>query len=79
MRDLEDMPKIRLTKLKEVDDPTHPNNIEEGYFREGLMVADPEVGKPFIVGFNFKTSIVREVMEDNKFRTLNSIYQIEYL
>ena len=69
---------VRLTKLKEAENPTHPNNIKEGFAREGEFVESPVVGEPFYIG-NFITSKVTEILSDNTFKTLNSIYRWEVL
>tara|TARA_R110002167_G_scaffold284737_2_gene489886 strand:+ start:19694 stop:19924 length:231 start_codon:yes stop_codon:yes gene_type:complete len=72
--------KVTITKLKELDDALHPNNIPEGfsttrdvnevYFRE------PEIGCRFNVG-TFSTSGVQEIISENTFRTYSSIYKWE--
>lgn len=71
--------KIRLTKLKESDNPLHPNNIEPGYVKEGEFHNEPTVGEPFWVGNWWRTSIVKEVLDANTFRTCNSIYRFEII
>ena len=74
--------KIRIKKLKEVDDPTHPDNIEEGFETTRQMQAEyfegPIVGQRFYVG-NFSTSLVQEILTKNTFRTLNSVYEWEII
>ncbi len=65
--------KIRLTKLKELPDAEHPNNIEEGFEKIGEFIGKPEVGEAFWLGMNWRTSPVTELLEDNTFKTLNSI------
>jgi hypothetical protein len=71
--------KIRLKKLKELDNATHPNNIEVGFEKEGEMISDPKLGNRFWVGNSWRTSVVTEIIDDNTFKTLNSIYQITKL
>lgn len=74
--------KIRIKKLKEVDDPTHPNNIDEGFETTRIMNDDyfkkPTIGERFYVGW-FSTSLVQEILTENTFKTLNSIYEWEIL
>jgi hypothetical protein len=71
--------KIRIVKLKEVENAKHPNNIKEGFAIEGEYIDSPCVGGVFWVGNFWRTSIVQEVLDDNKFRTLNSIYQFTFI
>ena len=70
---------IRIIKLRESDNPLYPGNVPEGLIREGACFPDiPEVGKPFCVGA-FITSTVQEIIDDNTFRTFNSIYRWEII
>lgn len=86
--------KIKLTKLSEAPDPTHPNNIKEGEYRVGYIPEGtiPKIGERFLMGsvieINgtavhpgrcFITSEIQEVIDDLTFRTLNSVYKIEIL
>lgn len=86
------MKQIKLTKLRESPDPTHPNNIPEGDWRIGTADYMPKVGTGFLLNFVtikngmkvqtgsfFYTSNVVEIIDDTTFRTLNSIYKIEIL
>jgi hypothetical protein len=74
--------KVKITKLKELEDAYHPNNIEEGYtiiketFSEYFR--EPVIGESFWIG-SFGTSVVTEILSENTFKTLNSIYQWEIL
>lgn len=71
--------KVKLVKLKELEDARHPNNIQEGFEKIGLRQnGPPRVGNRFWVD-NFSTSPVQEIIDDRTFRTLNSIYQYEIL
>lgn len=70
--------KIKLTKLKELPDALHPNNIEEGFEKIGKMSQPPEVGHPFWID-NFRTSTVQNIIDENTFETYNSIYHWEKL
>ena len=72
--------KVKLTKIKELPDALHPNNIEEGY--ETIRVVSeenfrpPTLGERFWVGF-FSTSGVVEIIDEKTFKTYSSIYQWE--
>jgi hypothetical protein len=70
---------VRITKV--TDDKfsgMHPNKINVGYEKEGLMFQAPTVGQSCCVG-SLTTSVVIEVIDDNTFKTMNSTYRIEYL
>lgn len=73
---------IKLTKIKELDDAVHPNNIQEGKVYKGQLKEPPKVGECVYIdrqhGY-FRTSIVTEIIDDNTFRTMNSIYKIEHI
>lgn len=72
---------VRLTKLREADNPTHPNNIEIGYVFRGMITAKPCVGEPLHI-YGPKggvTSSVKEIINETEFKTHNSIYKIEYI
>lgn len=70
---------VSIKKLKEADNPIHPNNIEEGYEkREGMdegFFKKPTIGERFYVGYSFSTSAVQEILSEDTFRTYNSIYK----
>ena len=70
---------VRLTKLKEAENPKYPNNVEEGTQGEGDFVEEPIVGKRFRVPGFLSTSAVQEILTDDTFRTYNSIYKWEIL
>ena len=70
---------VRLTKIKEADNPEIPNNIEEGFEAEGDFVETPKVGERFRVPGSLLTSTVQEILSENTFRTYNSIYKWEIL
>jgi hypothetical protein len=65
---------VRLEKIGELDDAKHPNNFEVGYVTEGFCPSAPIVGHSFYVS-NFRTSRVTEIIDENTFKTLNSIYK----
>lgn len=70
---------IKLVKLQEAENPKHPNNIEVGYEKIGKATDFPKVGECFYIAGEFglwRTSVVQEILSFDKFRTLNSIYQI---
>lgn len=69
--------KVKLTKLKESDNPRHANNIEVGFEKTGKFIAPPQVGKPFWIDTYWATSNVTEIIDEKTFRTLNSIYTYE--
>ena len=67
---------ITIRKIKELEDAEHPNNIEEGFEYTGLVFREPKVGECFRIG-DMRTSTVREILPENTFRTVNSVYQWE--
>lgn len=75
--------RIKITKIKELEDALHPNNIVEGSEREGEFSEAPIVGECFWMQYEkdvdswFRTSVVIEIIDENTFRTLNSIYRYE--
>lgn len=71
------MPRIiKLVKLNELSNAIHPFNIPEGKMWEGFWVKDPKIGEPFVVGYSVQTSPVTEIIDNQTFKTLNSIYRI---
>lgn len=69
--------KARLTKISDNRfGGNHPNGINEGYTKEGIMWNDPIVGQSFYLG-NLATSVVTEIIDENTFKTQNSTYKIE--
>lgn len=74
---LKEVKRIRITKLKEAENPVHPNNISEGFTLDGDFIAPPTIGERFYVGINWSTSLVQEIISHDTFRTFNSIYRIE--
>lgn len=74
--------KVRIKKLKEVDNPRHPNNIEVGFEREFETQPDfqfrkPEIDNRFYPCHWWSTSPVTEIIDNKTFKTLNSIYEWE--
>lgn len=74
--------KVKITKLQELPDALHPNNIEEGYtnswFVDKASFEKPTLGQRFNIG-SFSTSGVQEIIDDNTFRTFSSIYSWEII
>jgi len=74
--------KIKLTKLTELKDALHPNNIKEGFeiIREveEEHFKEPQIDRRFNVG-SFSTSGVQEIIDKNTFRTYSSIYRWEHI
>jgi hypothetical protein len=74
---------IKLTKLKELEDALHPNNIEEGNITIRNIHKDfftpPTLGERFYIGGGYSTSGVQEILSENTFRTYNSIYHWQIL
>jgi hypothetical protein len=75
--------KIKLTKLKELEDALNPNNIPEGevIIRETneLTFKLPTIGERFYIGGGWSTSGVTEIISENIFKTYSSIYKWEIL
>lgn len=80
------MKKICLTKVSELKDALHPNNIAEGWLRIGYIKNEPIVFERFkcyptddvmTSETVFSTSAVQEILPDNHFKTLSSIYKWE--
>jgi hypothetical protein len=69
----------RITKLEDTKfNGKHPNKINVGYVKEGILWQAPIVGQSCCVG-SICTSVVTELINEGSFRTENSVYQIEYL
>ena len=66
---------IKLTKISDSDLPTGINRIEAGHIVVGRFVRKPKVGECFLVGYLWSTSIVKEIINNTTFRTMNSIYK----
>lgn len=72
--------RIKITKLEELNDALHPNNIPVGY--ESIQsvpfekFSPPKVGERFTCG-RFSSSGVQEILGENTFRTYSSIYKWE--
>lgn len=66
---------IKLIKLNDLPNAEVPFNIPEGYVTEGINISDPVVGDHFYVG-NILTSPVTEIIDNQTFKTCNSLYRI---
>ena len=79
--------KIRIKKLSELPNALYPNNIEVDYekifnLKSDLLFEAPKVGEAFLLfdGDNyFRSSVVKEIIDENTFKTMNSIYRWEKL
>lgn len=71
--------KIRLEKLSELPDALYPNNIPIGYIKEGKLLAEPIEGECFYVGYYWRTSTVKEIIDEHTFKTCDSIYRWTFL
>ena len=75
--------RIKLVKIKELEDALHPNNIVEGIEKEGEFSKAPAVGECFYMQYDknenlwFRTSTVTEIIDERTFKTRNSIYRYE--
>lgn len=72
--------KIKIRKIEERPDAEIPDNIETGFERIYNVVSfmKPKVGKCFqlsSVEKYFTTSTVTEILDENTFKTRNSIYR----
>lgn len=76
------MRKVKLTKLEELPDALHPNNIPVNHVFIGDWVAEPALGKRFELWpishteRGVSTSAVTEI-DGNTFKTLSSVYKWE--
>ncbi len=75
--------KVKLTKIKEME-KSSDSSINVGDSVEGVIVegsvfpTKPTVGRPFVIS-TYRTSLVKEIIAENTFRTHNAIYQFEIL
>ena len=71
--------RVRVTKLSDdVFNGNHPNGIQEGFVREGILWQAPKIGESCWVG-DFCSSVVTEIIDETTFKTRNSTYKIEEL
>lgn len=84
--------KILLTKIEELPDAEVPNNIPTNDFRVGITENLPVKNHCFSlycssapnsnkieIRRSFRTSPVQEVLDNNTFKTFNSIYEYKVL
>lgn len=69
--------RVKMTKLKDSDTAEYKNHIKEGREIFGEITELPKVGQCFNVGMNYRTSIVKEIISLTRFRTNNSIYDLQ--
>ena len=79
---------VKIEKMIERKDAQHPNNIDENEVHYGIFQKLPTVGESFnLFGIDlsrrglrgFRTSTVIEILDDDTFMTVNSVYQIEFV
>ena len=74
--------KVRIVKLKELENALHPNNIAVGFDKTYEVNEDyfesPQLGRRFNIG-SFSTSGVLEIIAQNTFKTWSSIYKWEVI
>ena len=67
---------VKITKLSdERFNNDHPNGINTGYEKCGTLLADIELGYSIRIN-NLTTSWITEIIDENTFRTKNSIYKV---
>jgi hypothetical protein len=70
---------VKITKVDAVRfGDAHPNGINNGYTQIGLAPYNIEIGLPVYIG-SLRTSQVTEIVNENTFKTKNSVYQIEVI
>ncbi len=74
---------VKLTKIEERNKSSH-SSMDVGVTVEGKIVEGsvfpkkPTVGLPFVID-TYRTSLVKEILSENTFRTHNSVYKFEFL
>jgi hypothetical protein len=71
--------KVRVTKVADSPQTQSTNNLKVGFVKEGKFWKKPKKGKVFDVGLGFHTSVVVEIISEDTFRTVNSIYHWEMM
>ena len=73
------MKKGDIVKITKISDNSfggfHPNGINEGYEKTGVLINPPKVGNKCIVG-TFTTSDVIAIISETRFKTVFSTYEI---
>ena len=74
--------KVKITKVTELPDALHPNNIAEGWTKtvevDMYTFEPPMIGRRFNCG-GFSSSGVQELIDNFTFRTYSSIYRWEII
>ena len=74
--------KIKITKIQELPNALHPNNILEGWTKtcevDMFTFEPPKVGYRFNCG-GFSSSGIQELIDNYTFRTYSSIYRWEII
>ena len=76
------MQRITLIKIEEADDAEIKNNIPVNTEYIGWLKKEPEINQCFYIDLDkfghryFRTSLVKEILDRNTFKTCNSIYKM---
>ncbi len=83
MKKKEKEPELKMVRLIKLSDDhfngVHPNGIDAGHVAMGFISKGPVVGERFYIGFEFSTSVVQKIINEDTFKTLYSTYRIIYL
>lgn len=66
---------IAVTKIADVEEPKYESKFLVGETKRGYFTKLPEVGEPFMISERYTTSDVVELLSEDSFRTLNSIFK----
>ncbi len=74
---------VEVEKIGKVENPVHPESDygDSKQYHIGIFIKEPVVGERFITGYinlqgrGINTSPVTEIVDENTFKTLNSIYK----
>jgi hypothetical protein len=66
---------ISVTKVGESPHPKFKSFFDMGETKRGPFKSFPKVGEPFVISSRYTTSDVVEILDENTFMTLNSIYK----
>jgi hypothetical protein len=78
---------VKITKLEELPEAQHPLNISVGRILYGLFEEEPQQNFHFRLSAvsnmpgqrGITTSRITEIIDDNHFKTLNSLYKWEFI
>lgn len=78
------LPTVRVTKRESYREGPHPNGIDVGYTTTGIELRPLALNNRYEVRransmHIFSTSTVTEIVDDTHFKTMNGLYEIEYL